>query len=84
MGGARLLVAPVAVPAGLALGGLRWAWQIYAITAGLAGQTASAPVCASEGLGRWQPPAFGNISLHMLPKTDPSLAKPRLAGSARR
>jgi hypothetical protein len=37
-------VAPAAVPAGLALGGLLWAWRIYAITIGLAGITASAPM----------------------------------------
>jgi hypothetical protein len=41
---AGLLVAPVAVPAGLAIGGLLWAWRIYAITTGLAGLTASAPI----------------------------------------
>jgi hypothetical protein len=45
---AALLVAPVAVPAGLAAGGLVWAWRIYAITTGLAGQTASAPVWPSR------------------------------------
>ena len=37
-------MAPVAVPAGLALAAALWAWRIYAITTGLAGQTASAPV----------------------------------------
>ena len=37
-------VAPAAVPAGLGLGGLLWAWRIYAIDAGLAGITASAPM----------------------------------------
>ena len=41
---AGLLVAPVAVPAGLAVGGVLWAWRIYAITTGLAGLTASAPI----------------------------------------
>jgi len=41
---AGLLVAPVAVPAGLGIGGLLWAWRIYAITTGLAGLTASAPI----------------------------------------
>ena len=41
---AGLLVAPVAVPAGLGIGGLSWAWRIYAITTGLAGITASAPI----------------------------------------
>ncbi len=35
---------PVAVPAGLGIGGLLWAWRIYAITTGLAGITASAPI----------------------------------------
>jgi hypothetical protein len=45
---AGLLVAPVAVPAGLALGGLGWAWRIYAVTTGLAGHTASAPVWFDE------------------------------------
>ncbi len=38
------LTAPVAVPAGLALAGLVWAWRIYAITAGLGGIMASAPI----------------------------------------
>ena len=41
---AGLLVAPVAVPAGLAIAAALWAWRIYAITTGLAGQTASAPI----------------------------------------
>ena len=41
---AGLLAAPVAVPAGLAVAGVLWAWRIYAITTGLAGQTASAPI----------------------------------------
>ena len=41
---AFLLVAPVAVPAGLALAALAWAWRIYAITSGLGGIMASAPI----------------------------------------
>ena len=41
---AGLLVAPVAVPAALAIAGVLWAWRIYAITTGLAGLTASAPI----------------------------------------
>ncbi|MGH3227396.1 MAG: hypothetical protein ACRDOA_02235 [Streptosporangiaceae bacterium] len=49
LGGAGLvdtfaLLVPVAVPAGLALGGLAWAWRIYALTAGVGGWTASAPI----------------------------------------
>jgi Helicase HerA, central domain len=38
------LLAPAAVPAGLALAGLTWAWRNYAITAGLGGIMASAPI----------------------------------------
>ena len=41
---AGLLVAPVAVPAGLAIAAALWARRIYAITTGLAGHTASAPI----------------------------------------
>jgi hypothetical protein len=51
---AGLLVAPVAVPAGLALGGCWWAWRIYAVTTGLAGHTASAPVWFDERQWRHQ------------------------------
>jgi hypothetical protein len=45
-GVARLfaLAAPAAVPAGLGLAGLAWAWRNYAITSGLGGITASAPI----------------------------------------
>jgi len=39
-----LLLAPVAVPAGLALAALAWAWRIYAISSGLGGIMASAPI----------------------------------------
>jgi hypothetical protein len=39
-----LLLAPVAVPAGLALAAALWAWRIYAITAGIGGKMASAPM----------------------------------------
>jgi hypothetical protein len=41
---AFMRVAPAAIPAGLGLGGLLWAWRIYAITTGLGGITASAPM----------------------------------------
>jgi hypothetical protein len=51
---AGLLVAPVAIPAGLAIGGCWWAWRIYAVTTGLAGQTASAPVWFDERQWRHQ------------------------------
>lgn len=37
-------VAPVAVPAGLALGAALWAWRRQAMTHGLAGPSAFAPV----------------------------------------
>jgi hypothetical protein len=40
---ALLLVAPVAVPAGLAAGGMLWAWRTWAVTSGTAGRSAFAP-----------------------------------------
>ena len=42
--GSSLLFIPVTVPAGLALAAGVWAWRNYAITTGLAGITASAPI----------------------------------------
>ena len=39
-----LLLAPPALPAGLGLAALAWAWRVYAVTAGIGGWTASAPV----------------------------------------
>jgi hypothetical protein len=39
-----VLLAPVTVPAGLALAALVWAWRNYAITTGLGGIMASAPI----------------------------------------
>jgi len=39
-----VLLAPATVPAGLALAAGSWAWRKYAITAGLGGRTASAPI----------------------------------------
>jgi hypothetical protein len=41
---AFVLLAPATVPAGLGLAALAWAWRNYAITAGLGGITASAPI----------------------------------------
>ena len=52
---AGLFVPPVAVPAGLAIAGMLWAWRIYAITTGLAGQTASAPITSTPGNGAARP-----------------------------
>jgi hypothetical protein len=37
-------VAPMVIPAGLALAGCLWAWRIYALDTGLSGKTATAPV----------------------------------------
>jgi len=51
---AGLLVAPVAVPAGLAIGGALWAWRIYAVTTGLSGRTPAAPVLFDERQWRHQ------------------------------
>ena len=41
---AFVLLAPATVPAGLGLAALVWAWRNYAITTGLGGITASAPI----------------------------------------
>jgi hypothetical protein len=41
---AFVLCAPLAVPVGLLVAGWLWAWRIYALTTGLSGKTASAPV----------------------------------------
>jgi hypothetical protein len=43
-GGRVRSACPVTLPAGLALAGLTWAWRNYAVTAGLAGIMASAPI----------------------------------------
>ena len=48
------VLAPLAVPAGLALAGIGWAWRRYAIAAGLAGITASAPIVFDARQWRWQ------------------------------
>ncbi|HEV3292808.1 MAG TPA: DUF87 domain-containing protein, partial [Streptosporangiaceae bacterium] len=39
-----LLVAPAAIPAGLGLAALAWAWRVYALTSGIGGWFASAPI----------------------------------------
>jgi hypothetical protein len=51
---AGLLVAPVAVPAGLAASGGLWAWRIYAVTTGLAGHSPASPVLFDERQWRRQ------------------------------
>ena len=49
-----LLFTPVTVPAGLALAAGAWAWRNYAITTGLGGITASAPITFDNRQWRWQ------------------------------
>jgi len=44
LAGVFATLAPAVLPAGLALAGLVWAWRNYAITAGLGGKMASAPI----------------------------------------
>ena len=39
-----LMLVPITVPAGFALAALLWAWRIYAITSGIGGRMASAPI----------------------------------------
>ena len=65
-----VLVSPVAVPAGLALAAGLWSWRNYAISAGIGGRIASAPVTfdnrqwrrqVSAAIGRTAAP--GNVPL---------------------
>ena len=72
-GHAFLLVAPVAVPAGLALGGVLWAWRIYAITTGLGGITASAPIIFDAR--QWNRQARTALGLTKAPGAVPLLAR---------
>ena len=51
---AFVMCAPVAVPAGLAIGSWAWAQRIYRIETGLAGATATAPVIFDERQWRRQ------------------------------
>ena len=44
LAGVFAALAPVTLPAGLALAGMAWAWRNYAVTAGLAGVMASASI----------------------------------------
>jgi hypothetical protein len=44
LAGVFAVLAPAVLPAGLALAGLVWAWRNYAVTTGLGGRMASAPI----------------------------------------
>ena len=70
---AGLLVAPVAVPAGLAIAAALWAWRIYAITTGLAGHTASAPITFDTR--QWRRQARAARGRAAAPGTVPLLAR---------
>ena len=70
---AGLLVAPVAVPAGLAIAAALWAWRIYAITTGLAGHTASAPITFDAR--QWRRQARAARGRAAAPGTVPLLAR---------
>ena len=73
-----MLVSPVAVPAGLALAAALWSWRNYAISAGIGGRMASAPVTfdnrqwkrqVSAATGRTAAP--GTVPLLTRKGTDP-------------
>jgi hypothetical protein len=49
-----VLLVPATIPAGLGLAALVWAWRRYAITTGLGGITASAPITFDRRQWRWQ------------------------------
>lgn len=67
------LTAPVAFPAGLALAGLIWAWRIYAITTGLGGIMASAPITFDARQWKRQVRTAGGLTA--APGTVPLLAR---------
>ena len=73
LGHAFVLLVPVAVPAGLALGGVLWAWRIYAITTGLGGITASAPIIFDAR--QWTRQARTALGLTKAPGAVPLLAR---------
>src|SRR5205823_13385263 len=70
---AFMQVAPVAIPAGLGLGGVLWAWRIYAITTGLGGITASAPIIFDAR--QWNRQARTALGLTKAPGAVPLLAR---------
>jgi hypothetical protein len=73
LGRAFLLLVPLAVPAGLAAGGVLWAWRIYAITTGLGGITASAPIIFDAR--QWNRQARTALGLTRAPGAVPLLAR---------
>ena len=73
LGRAFLLLAPVALAGGLALGGMLWAWRIYAITTGLGGITASAPIIFDAR--QWNRQARTALGLTKAPGAVPLLSR---------
>ncbi len=78
LGGAGLahtlaLLVPVAIPAGLALAGLAWAWRTYAVTAGVGGWTASAPIIFDTR--QWKRQVRTAKGLNQAPGAVPLLAR---------
>jgi len=70
-----ILLAPATLPAGLALAGRVWAWRTYAITTGLAGITASAPITFDRR--QWKRQARTARGLTEAPGAVPLLARRR-------
>jgi hypothetical protein len=57
-----VLMSPVAVPAGLALAAALWSWRNYAISAGIGGRMASAPVTFDNRQWKRQVAAAGRTA----------------------
>jgi Helicase HerA, central domain len=68
-----VLLAPATVPAGLGLAALAWAWRNYAITTGLGGLTASAPITFDRR--QWRRQVRTAQDLNDAPGAVPLLAK---------
>src|SRR5579859_2931869 len=70
-----VLLAPVTLPAGLGLAAALWAWRNYAVTAGLGGVTASAPVTFDDR--QWRRQVRTAKALADAPGAVPLLARSR-------
>ena len=68
-----VLFTPATIPAGLALAALVWAWRTYAITTGLGGITASAPITFDRR--QWKRQARTARGLTEAPGAVPLLAR---------
>ena len=68
-----LLLAPLAIPAGLGLAALAWTWRIYSMTTGIGGWLASAPI--SFDIRQWKRQVRSAMGRTAAPGSVPLLAR---------